>query len=51
MNPDFTLYIAALVAFIVGFLIIKKVTSCLVKAIVLLVLLGILAFVVFHHLS
>ena len=38
MNPDFTLYIVALVAFIVGFLIIKKVTSCLVKAIVLLVI-------------
>ena len=38
MNPDFTLYIVALVAFIVGFLIIKKVTSCLVKTIVLLVI-------------
>ena len=38
MNPDFMLYIVALVAFLVGFLIIKKVTSCLVKAIVLLVI-------------
>ena len=51
MDDSLRLYILALVAFIVGFLIIKKVTSCLVKAIVLLVLLGILAFVVFHHLS
>ena len=44
MNPDFTLYIVALVAFIVGFLIIKKVTSCLVKTIVLIVIVAALAF-------
>lgn len=38
MDDSLRLYILALVAFIVGFLIIKKVTSCLVKAIVLLVI-------------
>lgn len=43
MNPDFTLYILALIAFIVGFLIIKKVTSCLVKIIVLVVIVAALA--------
>ena len=44
MNSDLLLYIIAIIALVSGFHIIKKVTSCLVKTIVLLVIVAALAF-------
>ena len=44
-------YIFILVAVIVAFLIIKKVTTCLIKSVVLIVLVAVLAFVYFMYLK
>ena len=43
MNNDFTLYIVCLIAIVVGIVIVKKVASCLIKTIVLLIIVGLLA--------
>ena len=47
MSSDYLLYILVLVAVVAGVLIIKKVASCLIKTIVLVVVLAIAAFVYF----
>jgi hypothetical protein len=44
-------YLFILVAIIVAFLIIKKVTTCLIKSVVLIVLVAVLAFVYFMYLK
>ena len=44
------IYIFILVAIIVAFLIIKKVTTCLVKSIVLIVLVAVLGYVYWMYL-
>jgi len=48
MNNDFTLYIACLIAIIVGVVIIKKVASCLIKTIALLIVVGLLVAYFLH---
>ena len=45
LNDDFMLYALALVALVIGVLIIKKVASCLIKIVVLLVLLAVAGFI------
>ena len=40
MDNDFTLYVLCLLAFIVGIVVLKKVASCIIKALILLVLAG-----------
>ena len=44
-------YLFILVAIIVAFLTIKKVTTCLIKSVVLIVLVAVLAFVYFMYLK
>ena len=44
-------YLFILVAIIVAFLNIKKVTTCLIKSVVLIVLVAVLAFVYFMYLK
>lgn len=51
MNTDFTYYIYVLIAIIVGIVVIKKVASCLFRAvftIALLVVLGVIYFYIFR---
>ena len=48
--PNLGYYIFILVAIIVAFLIIKKVTTCLVKSIVLIVLASVLGYIYWMYL-
>ncbi len=50
MSINFAYYIFALLAIIVGFLIVKKITSCLLKSIIMLVIIAILIFLYTHYL-
>ena len=45
MNDNFILYAFAILALVIGVLIIKKVASCLIKTVVGLIVLAILAYV------
>ncbi len=47
MNTDFTYYIYILIAIIVGIVIIKKVTSCLLKSVFIIAIMAALAFIYF----
>lgn len=49
MSSSLTLYAVALLAVVIGIIIIKKVTSCLIKSIVLLVLIALAAFIYFTY--
>lgn len=49
-NNSYIYYIFLLVAVIVAFLIVKRVASCLVRSIVLIVLVAVLAYVYFTFL-
>lgn len=44
-NDQFLLYLGAILALIIGVVIIKKVASCLIKTVVGLIVLAILAYV------
>ncbi len=49
MDSNFSLYIYALLAIVVGIIIVKKVTSCLFRIISLLVIVGALAYIYFTY--
>lgn len=49
MDNNFLYYIFCIVAIIVGFVILKKVASCLIKSIVMIAILAALAFVYFAY--
>ena len=51
MDNSFAYYIFILVALIAGIVVVKKVTSCLIKTIALAVIVGILAFFYFKYMS
>ncbi len=51
MDTSFSYYIVCLVAAIIGFLILKKVTSCMIKVVVGLVLLAFIAIVYFKFIA
>ena len=40
MDSNFTLYAFCLLAFVVGLIVLKKVASCIIKTLILLVLAG-----------
>ena len=50
MPSSLTLYALALLAVVIGIIIIKKVTSCLIKSIVLFVLIALAAVLYFLYL-
>ena len=43
---DFLLYVCGLLALVIGFLIIKKITGCIVKVIIAVVLLAIIGYII-----
>jgi amino acid permease len=49
MDTSFIYYVFILIAIIIGVLVVKKITSCLIKSIVLVVLVAILAFLYFAY--
>jgi hypothetical protein len=49
MHSDFTYYIMVLVAIVIGIIVVKKITSCLIKSIIFLALLGALAALYFVY--
>lgn len=51
MSSNITLYILVFIAIVVALTVIKKVTSCLVKSVALLVIIGIVAFLYFTYFS
>ncbi len=44
MDPNITYYLLAILAFVVGIVVIKKVASCLIRSIAAIVVLAALAF-------
>ena len=51
MENNLVFYILILVAIIVAFLVIKKVTSCMIKAVVGIVVLAFLAYIYYMYLK
>ena len=49
MSENYILYVIALLAVIIGFLIVKKVASCLIKTIVALVVLAVLGYIYYAY--
>uniref|UniRef100_A0AB33JGK1 Sulfate transporter n=4 Tax=unclassified Prevotella TaxID=2638335 RepID=A0AB33JGK1_9BACT len=49
MTSTFTYYIYVLAAIIIGFFVIKKITGCLIKAIITIALIAILAAIYFLY--
>lgn len=47
MNSDFGYYVFCIIAVIVGFIIFKKVTGCIIKAIVTFIALAVVAAIYF----
>ena len=43
---DFLLYVCGLLALVIGFLIIKKITGCIIKVIIAVVLLAIIGYII-----
>lgn len=51
MDHNFVYYILILIAIVVGIIVVKKVTSCLIKTIALVVIIGVLALIYFMYLA
>ena len=51
MDNSFAYYIFILIALIAGIIVAKKVTSCLIKTIALVVIIGMLAFFYFKFIA
>ena len=49
MESNFTFYIFCLIAIVVAFVVIKKVTSCLVKSILMLIIVAAMAYLFYHN--
>lgn len=49
MDSNFTFFVFILIAIIVGVFVVKKITGCLIKAIILAVIIGGLAVIYFTH--
>ena len=43
---DFLLYVCGLLALVIGFLIFKKITGCIIKVIIAVVLLAIIGYII-----
>lgn len=43
---DFLLYVCGLLVLVIGFLIIKKITGCIIKVIIAVVLLAIIGYII-----
>jgi len=48
---DYYFYIFALVAFVIAFALVKRVTTCLLKSVVIIALIALLAFVYFYFMG
>ncbi len=51
MDHNFVYYILILIAIVAGIIVVKKVTSCLIKTIALVVIIGVLALIYFMYLA
>lgn len=49
MDENFMIYAGALLAIVIGFIIIKKVASCLIRSVVGIVVLALVAYVYFMY--
>ena len=49
MDSNFTFFVFILIAIVVGVIVVKKITGCLIKAIIFAVIISILAFIYFTH--
>ena len=51
MEHHFYYYLLCILAAIVGFLVVKKITGCMIKVVIALVVLGVMAFVYFKYIA
>lgn len=49
MDTSFTYFLFVLVAIVVGVIVVKKIAGCLIKTVVLLLLVGLLAYLYFAY--
>ncbi|SFF91130.1 hypothetical protein [Prevotella sp. KH2C16] len=49
MEHNFIYYIFVLLAVVVGFIVVKKIASCLIKTLILMLLVGALLFIYFNY--
>ncbi len=52
MGSNLSLYIIAIIALVIGVVVVKKITGCLIKSVVLLGIIGLLLYLYFmfyHH--
>jgi len=47
MGSDFSLYIIAIIALVIGVVVVKKITGCLIKSVLLLGIIGLLLYLYF----
>ena len=51
MQNNIGLYLFALAAIIVAFLVVKRVASCLIKSVVTLILVAVLVFIYYYYIA
>ena len=51
MTSNITYYIFCLIAIVVGFLVVKKIASCMIKTIVAIITVGIIAAIYFMYIK
>lgn len=49
MNTNLYYYLFLLAAFIVGFLVVKRIASCMIKSVILLVMVAVLAIIYYLY--
>ena len=49
MDINFTYFIFILIAVVVGVIVIKKITGCLIKTVILAIIVGMLAYIYFAY--
>lgn len=49
MGHNFAYYIFVFIAVVIGFFVVKKVASCLIKTLILMLIVGALLFVYFNY--
>lgn len=51
MEHNFYYYLLCILAAVIGFLVVKKITSCMIKVVIALVVLGVMAYVYFNYIA
>ena len=51
METPFSYYILCILAAVIAFLIVKKITSCMIKVVIAIVMLAVLALIYFRYIA